>query len=230
VAAFEELDCRPSALGELILRRRRPASMPGQWVYEVKLDGRFLMSSLVADSERALAELALARVGGDGLRVLVGGLGLGCTAAAVLDEPRVRELCVVELLPEVVDWHRRGLVPLGARLCGDPRCRIELGDCFARLCCGAAAEWDAILIDIDDGPDALLDEAHAAFWSTAGLAGARRCLRPGGVLALWTNGREDARLRARLRSAFGNADVEEVAFDNPLLDEREVNAIYLATA
>jgi len=211
VAAFEELDCRPSALGELILRRRRPASMPGQWVYEVKLDGRFLMSSLVADSEQALGKRALARVGGDGLRVLVGGLGLGCTAAAVLDDARVRELTVVELLPEVIGWHRRGLVPLGARLCGDPRCRIEQGDCFARLRDGAAADRDAILIDIDDGPDALLDEAHAAFWSAAGFTAARRCLRPGCVLALWTNAGADAVLRERLDAAFGNADVEEVA-------------------
>src|SRR5262249_13880017 len=110
------------------------------------------------------------------------------------------------------------------------RCCIEQGDCFARLRDSASADWDAILIDIDDGPDALLDEAHASFWSAAGLAGVRRRLRPGGALALWANTGEDARLRARLRAAFGNADVEEIAFDNPLLDEREVNAIYLATA
>jgi spermidine synthase len=228
---IEELDCCASALGELILRRRRPASMPDTWIYEVKLEGRFLMSSLVADSEVALARLALARVRGDGLCVLVGGLGLGCTAAAVLESPRVGALEVKELLPAVIGWHRRGLVPLGARITGDARCRIVEGDCFQWLREGAPQRYyDAVLIDIDDGPGALLDEAHATFWSAAGFAHARRCLRPGGVLALWTNTGADTVLRERVAAAFGNAEVEEVAFDNPLLDAREVNAIYLARA
>ena len=88
-ANFEELDYRDTELGELILRRRRPVSAPDQWVYEVKLAGRFLMSSLVTDSERELATRALARAAGDSLRVLVGGLGLGYTAAAVLADARV---------------------------------------------------------------------------------------------------------------------------------------------
>src|SRR5436190_18952356 len=117
-ASFEEIDHCDTDLGELILRRRRPVSMPEQWVYEVKLAGRFLMSSLNTESERELATRALARTAGCALRVLIGGLGLGYTAAAVLADPRVAAVDVIARLPEVIAWHRRGLVPLGYSLCG----------------------------------------------------------------------------------------------------------------
>src|SRR5688572_25941393 len=118
--AFEELDHCHTDLGELVLRRRRPVSLPDQWVYEVKLAGRFLMSSLNTESERELATRALALIPGGELRVLIGGLGLGYTAAAALADPRVAAVDVIERLPEVIAWHRRGLVPLGDALCRDP--------------------------------------------------------------------------------------------------------------
>ncbi len=226
--SFEELDYCETPLGELILRRRRPVSRPDLWVYEVKLGGRFLMSSLVTDSERALATLALARVNGDALRVLVGGLGLGYTAAAALADPRVVDVEVVERLPEVIGWHRRGLVPLGAQLCGEPRCRIVEGDCFAALRTPAGPTYDAILIDIDDSPIHLLDEAHAAFYEVEGLAVVRQRLRPGGVFALWTSLPAEPEVTARLQQVFPRAWVEEVTFENPLLDRDDVNAIYFA--
>ncbi|MFY9345750.1 MAG: spermidine synthase [Planctomycetota bacterium] len=225
---FEELDCRATELGELVLRRRRPVSQPDQWVYEVKLAGRFLMSSLNTTSERELATRALARLEGAGLHVLVGGLGLGYTAAAALAEPRVARVDVVERLPEVIGWHRRGLVPLGPALCADPRCRLIEGDCLQRLQAGDGTSYDAILIDIDDSPIHLLDETHAAFYSVSGLRAARRSLRPGGIFALWTSLPAEPEVTARLRQAFGEASVEEVRFDNALLDEPEVNAIYFA--
>jgi spermidine synthase len=225
---FEELDCRDTELGELILRRRRPVSLPDQWIYEVKLAGRFLMSSLVTDSERELATRALARLDGTSLRVLVGGLGLGFTAAAALADRRVVAVDVVERLPEVIDWHRRGLVPLGASLCGDARCRLLAGDCLQQLQTGDGQSYDAILIDVDDSPIHLLDESHAGFYTVAGLAAVQRRLRPGGVFALWTSLPAEPEVTARLQQAFGNASVEEVRFDNPLLDDPEVNAIYFA--
>ncbi len=227
--AFEELDYRHTDLGELILRRRRPVSQPDQWVYEVKLAGRFLMSSLTTESERELATRALARVRGDGLRVLIGGLGLGYTAAAALADPRVVAVDVVERLPEVIAWHRKGLVPLGGSLCGDPRCHLIVGDCLQQLRLGAGPRYDAILIDIDDSPIHLLDEAHADFYSVEGLTAARQSLGPGGVFALWTSLPEEPEVIERLRQAFGQAGVEEVRFDNPLLDHGEVNAIYFAS-
>lgn len=228
MSTFEELDYRDTELGELILRRRRVVSMPDRWVYEVKLAGRFLMSSLVTDSERELATRALARLDGASLRVLVGGLGLGYTAAAALADPRVAAVDVVERLPAVIDWHRRALVPLGASLCSDARCHFVEGDCLQLLQRGVTERYDAILIDIDDSPIHLLDESHASFYSVAGLAAVAQSLRPRGVFALWTSLPAEPEVTARLRRAFGNASVDEVRFDNPLLDDPETNAIYFA--
>lgn len=228
-ANFQELDVADSELGELVLRRRRTVAAGDDWVYEVKLAGRFLMSSLNTQSERELADRALARVAGDGLRVLVGGLGLGYTAAAALRDPRVAQVDVVERLPQVVDWHRRGLVPLGASLSADARCRFVLGDCLAQLQQTGEA-YDAILIDIDDSPIHLLAEDHASFYAVAGLRAARRRLRPGGVFALWTSLPAEAEVTARMQEAFADAAVETVVFDNPLLEEPEANALYFGRA
>jgi spermidine synthase len=229
-ATFEELDCQETELGELILRRRRPVSAPATWVYEVKLAGRFLMSSLVDVSERELARRALARTPASSPRVLVGGLGLGCTAATALQDRRVVQLDVVERLPAVIGWHHRRLVPLADTLVDDPRCRFVQADCLQLLAQDPTATYDLLLLDIDDSPRDLLDPAHAAFYAEAGLRAARRWLRPGGLLALWTNVPAEPALLARLGHAFARADVDEVAFDNPLLDARETNALYFAFA
>src|ERR1700675_1779666 len=113
---FEELDYQPTELGELTLRRRRMLSLEGAEVFEIKLGERFLMSSLFTKVEIALAELALAELQADSLDVVVGGLGLGYTARAALQNPAVQSVVVVEALPAVIDWHRRGLVPLGTQL------------------------------------------------------------------------------------------------------------------
>jgi spermidine synthase len=226
--SFEELDHSHTPLGELILRRRRPVSQPDVWVYEVKLADRFLMSSLVTDSERELATRALLRVAGDALHVLVGGLGLGYTAASALADPRVARVDVIELLPAVIAWHRRGLVPLGESLCGDARCHLIEGDCLRLLRMGDGERYDAILIDIDDSPIHLLDQAHGAFYEVEGLASARRRLRPGGVFALWTSLPAEPEVTSRLQQVFADVRVEEVCFENPLLDRADVNAIYFA--
>ena len=229
-ASFQELDYCHSALGELILRRRRPVSMPDTWVYEVKLGGHFLMSSLVRESEEALAELALARLDGTDHRVLVGGLGLGYTAATALGSPDVASVEIVEFLPEVIAWHERGLVPLGATLRDDPRCRMVHGDFFARVRDHGEPGFDAMLIDIDDGPEELLSPDHGSFYSVAGLSDARRCLRTGGIFGLWTSRACNEGFLDRLREAFGDGDAEEITFHNPLLSIDEVNTIYLARA
>jgi len=228
-ANFQELDVADTDLGELVLRRRRTVAAGDEWVYEVKLAGRFLMSSLNTQSERELADRALAKLAGDGLRVLVGGLGLGFTAAAALRDPRVAQVDVVERLPQVIDWHRRGLVPLGASLCADARCRFVLGDCL-QLLQQPGELYDAILIDIDDSPIHLLDASHESFYAVAGLQAARRRLRPGGVFALWTSLPAEPEVTARMGAAFADAAVETVVFDNPLLEEPEANALYFGRA
>ena len=129
-AAFEELDFSPTPIGEVSLRRRRdPAT--GTDVFEVKLGDEFLMSSMFTVAEIELARIGLARLDRAELDVVVGGLGLGYTARAALEDARVRELVVVEFLEPVIDWHRRGLVPVGPTLTSDARCRLVQGDFFA---------------------------------------------------------------------------------------------------
>ncbi len=120
---FEELDYQATPLGELTLRRRRMLSLGGMEVYEVKLGDAFLMSSLFHEVEVALAHCGLSELEGDSWDVVVGGLGLGYTAVAALEHREVASLLVLDALPPVIDWHRRGLIPLGGLLTGDPRCR-----------------------------------------------------------------------------------------------------------
>ena len=111
---MQELDWRPTALGDLSLRRRLEPTLQVD-VYEVLLGEDYLMSSLFTVAEIEVASLALARLEGSEWDVAVGGLGLGYTARTVLESPNVRSLVVVEALAEVIDWHQRGLVPLGDR-------------------------------------------------------------------------------------------------------------------
>jgi spermidine synthase len=229
---FEVLDVRPTPLGEIALRRR---SIPdGTVVHEIHLDGALLMSSLVHEAERALATRALAELDGARASVLVGGLGMGHTADAALGHPGVERVVVVELLPEVIGWHRRGLVPLGARLVGDARCSLVAADVFACLRgegpAGTEGPFDAVLLDVDHTPEHLLHPAHGAFYEPAGLRAARERLRPGGVLGLWAAGPGDPAFLARLRAEFREARADEVSFWNPLNDADEVNAVYLARA
>jgi spermidine synthase len=227
-ALFEELDFQPSPIGDISLRRRRILSLDRD-VWEVKLGDAFLMSSLFTAGEEALATLALARTPGERLEVLVGGLGLGCTAHAALVDARVAALTVVEYLPPVIDWHRRGLVPLGRALAGDPRCRFVAGDFFA-LMAGDGVDgrrFDAVLLDIDHSPEALLSGAHAGFYTPAGLAGLARWLKPGGVFGMWSDALPEAGFTAALRAVFADVEARVVAFDNPLGGAKADCTIYL---
>ena len=129
---FEELAWAATPIGEISLRRRREPQLQVD-VHEVLLGDEYLMSSLFTVAEVALADLGLGAVEGDGLDVVVGGLGLGCTARAALADDRVRSLRVVEALAPVVDWHVQGLVPEGQVLAQDPRCTFVVDDFFAVL-------------------------------------------------------------------------------------------------
>ena len=233
---FQELDHARTRYGELVLRRRRVLSLGGREVYEVTLGGQFLMSSLVNASEIALAERGLAALAPGTWDVVVGGLGLGCTAAAALDDPSVRSLLVVESLPEVLAWHDRRLVPLGERLVTDARCRLVQGDFFerARSADGFDPEapgrrFDAVLLDIDHAPGGLLHGSHADLYEPDGLRRLAAHLRPGGVFALWSCDPPDAAFTGTLGAAFSKAEAHAVVFENPLLDREDVNTIYVAT-
>ncbi|MDZ7590697.1 MAG: hypothetical protein U5L05_08400 [Rubrivivax sp.] len=234
---FEELDYQVTPIGALILRRRLERSL-GVVVYEIKLGDAFLMSSLFTASEIALARLGLAAAPvKDGLDVLVGGLGLGCTAAAVLEDPRVRSLHVVELLAPVIEWHRDGLLPLGPTLTADPRCHLVQGDFFA-LSRSAAGflpdspqrQFDAILLDIDHAPDFVLDPANESFYTSTGLAALARHLLPGGVFGLWSNDPPDDTVTATLSEVFDQVAAHVVTFPNPYLRHDSACTVYVAIA
>lgn len=232
-ARFEELAWAPTPIGEVSLRRRRvPAT--GTEVYEVKLGSDFLMSSLFTVAEEELARLALSRLPGSDLRVIVGGLGLGYTARAVLEDARVAELVVVDALEPVIAWHEEGLVPLGPVLTGDPRCRLVHGDFFAMVGGdvepgGTASPADAVIVDIDHSPQHLLDGGSSSFYRREGTLQLARHLRPGGVYALWSNDPPDEDYLGILRSAFDDVAAEVVEFPNPLQGRMATNTVYLGT-
>jgi spermidine synthase len=230
---FEELAWSATALGDISLRRRRDPST-GDEVHEVKLDDEFLMSSAFVVAERALAELALREVHGQELDVVVGGLGLGCTAAAVLEDERVRSLVVVEALEPVIDWHRGGLVPLGAALTGDARCILVHEDFFAWVPRGAVPapgqdRCHALLVDIDHSPSHVLHRSHATFYTREGLARSAERLHLGGVFALWSDDAPDSSFLGLLGEVFATSRAEVVSFHNPLTGGTSANTVYIAT-
>ena len=231
---FEELDFRPTPMGVLSLRRRRQPSS-GIDIYEIKLGDEFLMSSLFTVAEIALANLGLAALQRTDLDVVVGGLGLGYTAQAVLEDKRVRSLIVVDALAEVIEWHERGLLPLGENLNADPRCRFVNGDFFAmsRSTEGLDRQtpgrrFDAVLVDIDHSPANLLHPSHAAFYQADGLRRLAEHLHPGGVFALWSNDPPDETFKRDLARAFATSDAQVVTFDNPLQGRDASNTVYIA--
>ena len=233
---FEELDYSRTSLGELILRRRSVPAMDDACLYEVTLNGEFLMSSIVNESEIALADLAMAEFGDGDCSVLVGGLGLGHTAKAVLGFDNVQSLVVAEYLPEVIGWHERGLAPLGDELTGDPRCRLVHADFFALVDTGfdkgsgasVPSLYDAILVDIDHSPLSLLDSHHAAFYEPPGMRRLTNHIAPGGVFALWSADPPDDAFMASLGASFETVRAESIEFFNPVVDSPDTNTIYIA--
>ncbi len=234
---FEELDYRQTRLGELILRRRRVLALDGLEVFEIVLGDAFLMSSLFTTVEIALADLGLdAHAKDDDLDVVVGGLGLGYTAQAALNHDGVKSLVVVDTLKEVIEWHERGLVPLGEELCGDARCRFVHGDFFAMARAPEdgfdphhpGRRFDAVLLDIDHTPSNLLDASHADFYATGGLNHLAEHLRPGGVFAMWSDDPPDEGFIESLENVFENTEAHVVRFHNPLQDCQSASTVYAA--
>jgi spermidine synthase len=231
---FEELDYQETELGQLILRRRRMLSLEGAEVFEIKLGDSFLMSSLFTKVEIALAELALAELHAGKLDVVVGGLGLGYTARAALENPAVKSVVVIEALPAVIDWHRRGLVPLGAQLTSDPRCRFLHGDFFRLADCAAldpenpGKRFHAILLDIDHSPRALLHPRHGSFYEAKALRRLAAQIHPGGVFAMWSDDPPEEEFLKALDLAFGSSRAHMVQFHNPLLDCDAASTVYVA--
>ena len=232
---FEELDFRRTRIGDLSLRRRTELTL-GVEVFEIKLDDEFLMSSLFTAGEVALADLGLAACAPGPLDVVVGGLGLGYTARAALKHPTLRSLTVIEAIPEVIDWHRRGLVPLGREISADRRCQLLEGDFFA-LAKSPMPGFDArepgkrfhaILLDIDHAPDHVLHPSHADFYEPEGLRRIAAHLHDGGVFAIWSNDLPDPEFVRTLSSVFPGSAAHIVRFHNALQQREAENTVYVA--
>ncbi len=234
-ARFEELAWGETPMGAISLRRRREPSLQID-VYEVKLGEEFLMSSLFTVAEIELARQGLAAVAGTDLDVLVGGLGLGYTARAVLEDSRVRSLVVVEALGEVIRWHEHELLPDAAGLTSDPRTRLRKGDFFALAEADTGFDpqtsgrrFHAILVDIDHTPRHVLHPSHAAFYTTTGLRRLSRHLHAGGVFALWSDDPPDHAFRALLAEVFPSTAARVITFANPLTGGTSANTVYIAS-
>ena len=229
---IEELAYHQTPLGELTLRRRIETLLHDREVYEVKLGDEFLMSSLFTEGEKELANLGLANLTGD-LDVVVGGLGLGYTAAAALENKRVRKLLVIDLFEEVIGWHREKKVPLGSLLSEDSRCDLRQGDFFELARTGLdvfdqARKFDAVLLDIDHSPEHFLDARNESFYSAEGLNALRNQIKTGGAFAMWSDDPANEDFTKLLDSVFGTATAHNVEFANPYTNSVSINAVYVA--
>lgn len=198
--------------------------------------GRILMSSRMHGSEEAMAEMACKRLGlrgpgvgpalrlahrsplreggslgegGAGACVLIGGLGLGYTLRATLDLlPADATVVVSELIPAIVEWHKGPLAGLAGNPTADKRVAIEVRDVIATLR-SSAGRFDAVLLDIDNGPEAFTESGNAGLYNDRGIATIKAALKPGGVLAVWSAW-EDRRFEQRLKYAGFKVEVERV--------------------
>lgn len=172
-------------------------------VYSITIQGRGeLMNTRVHGSEIALADLACAKMQASGKpRVLVGGLGMGFTLAAALKAAGPdSEVVVAELVPEVVQWNREIMGEPSGHPLNDPRSTVYLGDVADLVREPQHGQFDAILLDVDNGPEAMIRKQNQWLYTIPGLESARRKLRAGGVLAVWSAG-PDQMFRARLKHA-----------------------------
>ncbi|MFF3559910.1 spermidine synthase [Streptomyces sp. NPDC002574] len=175
------LDRREGPYGEVALRRHGER-------FEIIANGTFLMDTSDGRSERLLVDAALAALPADraDLSVLIGGLGVGFSLAHAVRQPRWGRIAVAERERAVVDWHRAGhLAPFSEHALDDPRVTVLEGDLVAYLR-EADAIYDALCLDIDNGPDWTVTDDNRGLYSPEGLAACRARLTPGGVLAVWS--------------------------------------------
>jgi spermidine synthase len=165
-----------------------------------------LMNSRMSGSEEDLATLSWSRIAGRATpHLLIGGLGMGFTLRAALAVlPPDADITVAELVPQIVDWARGPLAPIFAGSLDDPRVAIAMDD-VGRVIGAGKARYDAILLDVDNGPEGLSRAGNDRLYTLAGLARARSALKPGGVLAVWS-AHPDAKFTRRLTDAGFRAE------------------------
>jgi spermidine synthase len=194
----EEVARGESERGEVLLRRRDDRSV------ELRVNGVFVMDSVETTTERMLATGALAAVPGHHHHVLIGGLGLGYTLAEVLADQRVMAVTVAEIEPDLVQWHRAGLISpkgAGSSVLDDRRVTVAVGDIRDLVRATPEPTYDLVLLDIDNGPGHLVYDENAEVYEPGFLAACADAVTPGGVVALWSSESSAALLEA-LGSAF----------------------------
>ncbi|MFD7982799.1 spermidine synthase [Kitasatospora indigofera] len=202
--AVDTLDRREGPYGEVVLRRR------GEH-FEIIANGCFLMDTADGRSERLLVQAALDALGATaGPAVLIGGLGVGFSLAHAAAEPRWGRIAVVEREGAVIDWHREGpLAAVSAGALADPRVRVLHTDLLEYL----AAEgecYDALCLDIDNGPEWTVTDSNSALYGPRGLARLQQRLRPGGVLAVWSAQPSTAFEEALRTAGFSDVRTQEI--------------------
>ncbi|MFI5490046.1 MULTISPECIES: spermine/spermidine synthase domain-containing protein [Micromonospora] len=206
---------RVTERGELVLR-----TDAGH--YEVISNGVFLMDTRAGRSERLLIQAALAAVPGNA-RLLIGGLGVGFSLAEAARSERVAEITVVEIEPALVAWHRSHLSRFSEHALDDPRVRVVTADIVTWLR-GTDQRFDAICLDVDNGPDWTVFDGNADLYGVDGAALLRSRLRPGGVLAVWSAAHSPGYAR-RLAEHVGPVDTHRVE-----VPRGEPDVVYLAHA
>ena len=233
---YEELDFQKTLIGDLMLRRRKMLQLGGIDIFEVKLGEDFLMTSLFHESESQLSIIGLAHTDKKELDVVVGGLGLGYTAAAALEDKRVKSLVIVEYLEAVIGWHKNHTVPMGKVLTEDSRCRIVNADFFA-LSNDISKSFDpenpnkkhdVILLDIDHTPTNQLSGTNKHFYTEEGLRELSGHLNPRGVFALWADGSPEQYFTEHLKCVFTDVESHHIQFENPITSGISEGAVYVA--
>ena len=207
-----------SERGELVLRRRADGAL------ELRANGVFVMDTVETSTERALATRAL-ELHPAPASVLVGGLGLGFTLRAVLEDDRVERVTVAEIEDALVGWARDGTVP-GGDVLADPRVTVAVGDVADVLRDSAGSTYDLVLLDVDNGPGYLVHDANAELYRAPALEQARRVTRPGGTVVVWSAA-EAPDLLAAMGGVFGRRRSEAVAYDVALQGRAERYWLYV---
>ncbi|ALC20902.1 spermidine synthase [Streptomyces pristinaespiralis] len=203
------LDRREGSCGEVVLRRRGSGE---ESVHEIIANGCFLMDTSDGRSERLLVDAARRAIGTGNVapRVLIGGLGVGFSLAHAAADPSWRRIAVVEREQAIIDWHRGGpLAAISGDALGDPRCVILHTDLLEHLH-STTDRYDALCLDIDNGPDWTVTEDNGDLYSPSGLAACKSALDPGGVLAVWS-AKPSTSFEDALRNAgFSGVRTEEI--------------------
>jgi spermidine synthase len=198
--------------------------------FSIELDEEELMGNTDYVSEQALATMTAQRLGRDDGSILIGGLGMGFTLGAAMDAwgPQAR-IHVAELVPEILAWAKGPLAHVFAGKLDDPRVRVTLGDVHDAIARGVDArgegQYDAILLDVDNGPDGFVQKENDRLYGPEGLRAAYAALRPGGVLAVWSADPDVRFTRALARAGFAVEAVPVPAYEGA---QRDVHCLWFA--